>query len=112
LAVVGGLARLGAGAGTVGAAVVGGEGAAVVVPEFDDDDVVGLDGVDDGLEAAFDCEGAGGAAAEGLVAYGEGEGVGEVVAPAWKVFSKEGLGDGGELGRYTLDVPGFVVLHR
>ena len=82
LAIVCRCACLGASAGAVGAAVVRGEGAAVVVSEFDDDDVVGLDGFDDGVEAAFDCEGARGAAAEGLVAYGEGERVGEVVAPA------------------------------
>ena len=80
----GGGAGFGAGADAVGAPVVGGgEGAAVVVPEFDDDDVAGYDGVGEGCEASFVRVGAGGAAGDGIVDYGyAGEGVGEVDAPA------------------------------
>jgi len=85
LSVVGTLASFVTRARTVGAAVVGGgEGAAVVVAEFNDDDVVGLDQLDDFVKAVFDGEGAGAAAADGLVDHGEGDGVGEVNAPAFR----------------------------
>lgn len=53
------------------------------MPEFDDDDVVGLHEVDDLVEAAFARVGAGASAADGFVDDGEGEGVGEVDTPAW-----------------------------
>lgn len=60
LAVVGRFTGLGASARARGTPVItGGERAAVVVAEFDDDDVVGSDPIDDGLEAAFDGKGAG-----------------------------------------------------
>jgi hypothetical protein len=84
LAVVRGFACLGAGAGADGAAVVAaGEGAAVVVAEFYDDDVVGFDGFDDLVEAAFDGEGTGAATADSFIDYGDGEGVWKENAPAW-----------------------------
>lgn len=50
--------------------------------ELDDHDVVGLHGVDDLVEAAFAGVGARGAAADGFVDDVEGQGVGEVDAPA------------------------------
>lgn len=77
-------ALLVAGAGAVRAPVVlaAREGAAVVVPELDDDDVVGLDRLDDVVEAAFDGEGARAAAANGFVDDGKRDGEGEVDAPA------------------------------
>lgn len=73
-----------AGAGAVGAPVVlaVGQRAPVVVPEFDDHDVVGGDGLDDVVEAAFDGEGARAAAADGFVDDGEGDRIWEVDAPA------------------------------
>ena len=52
------------------------------MPELDDHDVVGLHGVDDLVEAAFARVGARGAAADGFVDDGKGEGVGKVDAPA------------------------------
>jgi hypothetical protein len=52
------------------------------VAELDDDDVVGLHGVDDFVEAAFTRIGARAAPANGFVDDVEGEGVGEVDAPA------------------------------
>lgn len=74
------------GAGAVAAAVVGGavRRAAVVVPEFDHDDVVGFEQGSDLGEAAFVRVAAGGAAADGFVddgGAGREEG-GDVGAPA------------------------------
>jgi hypothetical protein len=65
--------------------VVGGrrQGAAVVVPEFDDDEIAGYELGRDGGEATLVVEGARGAPADGGVDYGDArEGVGEVDAPA------------------------------
>jgi hypothetical protein len=82
-AVICALAGLGACAGAYGTSVVAtAQGAAVVVAEFYDDDVVGLNSFYDLVETAFDCEGARAAAADGFVEDGEGEGVGEIDAPA------------------------------
>lgn len=83
LAVVGALARLGAGAGARRAPVVARrERAAVVVPELDDDDVVGLHDVDDVVETALDGEGARAAPADGFVDYRQRDRVGEVDSPS------------------------------
>jgi hypothetical protein len=51
--------------------------------KFDDDNVVGLDELDDFVEAILDGEGAGTAAADGFVDDGEGDGEGEVDTPAY-----------------------------
>jgi len=67
------------GAPVVGAAV---QGAAVVVAEFHDYNVVWLDERDDLVEAAFDGEGARGPTANGFVDDIEAEGVGCEDAPA------------------------------
>ncbi len=83
LPIVNGVADLVAGPGAVGAAVVGGEGTAVVVAEFYDDDVVRFHRVNDGGEEALDCVGASAGAGYGAVDYGDGERVGEEGAPAW-----------------------------
>ena len=93
LAIVSGFAGLGTGTGASGASIVVGQRAPVVVPEFNDYDVVGLDGVDESLEAVFDGVGTGAAAADGFVGDGDGEGVGEVFAPAcdelvWRLYGK------------------------
>ena len=83
LAVVCGFTSFGAGAGAHGTPVVGaGKRTAVVMPEFYDDDVVGLDGFYDFVKAAFDGERARAAAADSFVEDREGEGVGEEDAPA------------------------------
>lgn len=53
--------------------------------EFDDYEVPRHELVSYGREAGFVVEGARGAAADGVVDYGDaGEGVGEVDAPAWR----------------------------
>lgn len=87
-----GLARsadLVAGAGAVAAAVVVGvvRRAAVVVAEFDHDDVVGFEERSDLGEAAFVRVAAGGAATDGFVDDGCacGEERGDVGAPAWRM---------------------------
>lgn len=54
------------------------------MPEFYDDEVARGDRVGEGCEAAFVGVGACAAACNCVVDYGEGEGVGEVDAPAWK----------------------------
>lgn len=58
------------------------------MPEFDDHEVAGYDGVDERGEAPFVCVGACGAPSDGVVddSYA-GEGVGEVDAPALEVVS-------------------------
>ncbi|KFY27303.1 hypothetical protein V493_03575, partial [Pseudogymnoascus sp. VKM F-4281 (FW-2241)] len=66
-------ARLLAGAGAGRAPIVIGEGAAVVVPELDDDVVPALRSVDDLREAALAREGARGTPADGLVNHGDGD---------------------------------------
>lgn len=83
-AVLAGLAGLGAGAGAVGATVVGGRvgGAAIVVAEFDDDDVAGLEEFFDLGEAPFVGVAAGGAAGDGFIHDRDGDVFGEVGAPS------------------------------
>ena len=59
------------------------KGAAVVVAEFYDDDVVFLDEGDERGEVVFCRVGSGTGSCDGFVDYGEGEGVGEEYAPPW-----------------------------
>lgn len=48
------------GAGAIGAEVVGwGGGSSIIMSEFDDDDIAGFDGIDDGSEAVFSSVGTG-----------------------------------------------------
>jgi hypothetical protein len=84
LAVVCRFACFGPGAGADGAPVVAaGEGAAVVVAEFYDDDIVWFNGFYYLIEAVFDGERAGAATADSFIDYGDGEGVREEDTPAW-----------------------------
>ena len=81
--VVGGGTSLGACAGAVCAAVVGGsERSTVIVAELNDHKVAGDEEVGYGFEAAFDSVTTGGAASHGLVHDGDWEWVFEVVSPA------------------------------
>ncbi len=85
-----GLADLGAGAGAVAAPVVRCRigRAAVVVAEFDDDNVAGLEKTLNLGEAAFVGVAAGGAARDGLVDDGDGEVFAEVGAPACVILCR------------------------
>jgi len=85
-----------AGAGAVGAPVVRGrQAAAVVVPEFDDHNVVGLHGFDDLVEAALDRVGTCAAPSDGFVDYRQAERVGNVDAPPCGMVSVGGRYEGG-----------------
>lgn len=85
-AVIDSLACFAARAGAIGASVVGGERAAVVVAEFDHDVVARLQDVGDGLEPAFAGIRASAASADGFVGNRDGDVGGDVLAPACRVL--------------------------
>lgn len=101
-----GRARLGSGSCAVRAAVVGWRNAAsVVVAELDDHEVALLKEGLDGCEPAFAGEAAGGPAGEGFVDDWDGEGVVQVLTPAWVNRLVGGFCKMGSMARCIPSVP-------